>query len=223
MIPAWIQANLPSWGWQVFSLKAIVIILYRRLAFGAWQQKLLNFTVFLCICGFIATTLMLSLMCLPYSRRFQVQPLPDNNCTASSHFFIVLSCFNAVTDALLLAIPVPLLWTLRIPLHKRVVVFVLLSSGIFVMAACITRVSLTVVPNITVRIIARWGARELSIAMVAVNSASLRPSECSISAATPTDAIQCSANPSGSPSPLLCPRTTYHVIVPHTHSPLRIG
>src|SRR6478735_1838854 len=34
-----------------------------------------------------------------------------------------------------------------------------------------------VVPNITVRIIARWGARELSIALVAVNSASLRPSK----------------------------------------------
>ncbi|KAK3214345.1 hypothetical protein GRF29_28g2819413, partial [Pseudopithomyces chartarum] len=159
----------------VFSLKAIVIILYRRLAFGAWQNTLLNFTVFLCICGFIATTLMLSLMCLPFSRRFKVQPLPDNNCTASSHFFIALSCFNAVTDAFLLTIPVPLLWTLRIPLRKRIMVFVLLSSGIFVMAACITRVALTVVPNITVRIIARWGARELSIALIAVNSSSLRP------------------------------------------------
>ncbi|KAJ4355857.1 uncharacterized protein N0V89_003878 [Didymosphaeria variabile] len=162
---------------MVFSLKAIVIILYQRLAFGSWQKKLLKFTIVLCICGFIATTLMLSLMCLPYSRRFQVQPLPDNKCTASSTFFIVLSCLNATTDLLLLAIPVPLLWTLKIPLHKRIVVFVLLSSGIFVMAACITRVSLTVVPNITVRIIARWGARELSTAMVAVNSASLRPSK----------------------------------------------
>ncbi|KAF2448236.1 hypothetical protein P171DRAFT_517818 [Karstenula rhodostoma CBS 690.94] len=160
---------------MVFSLKAMVIILYQRLAFGSWQEKLLKFTSILCICGFVATTLMLSLMCLPYSRRFRIQPLPGNECTTSSSFFVVLSCFDATTDALLLAIPVPLLWTLRIPLHRRIIVFALLSSGIFVMAACITRVSLTVVPNVTVRIIARWGARELSIAMVAVNSASLRP------------------------------------------------
>ncbi|KAH7112079.1 hypothetical protein B0J11DRAFT_598025, partial [Dendryphion nanum] len=160
---------------MVFSLKAIVIIFYRRLAFGSWQNKLLNFTIVLCLVGFLSTTLMLSLLCLPFHRRFQVVPLPDNNCTASSNFFVLLSCFNATTDAFLLAIPVPLLWTLRIPVCKRLGVFLLLSSGIFVMAACITRVSLTVVPNITVRIIARWGARELSIAMVAVNTASLRP------------------------------------------------
>jgi len=162
---------------MVFSLKAIVIILYRRLACGAWQKKILIFTTFLCIAGWIATNLMLSLMCLPYSQRFKVQPLPDNRCTASSSFFIVLSCFNVTTDMLLLAIPIPILWTLRIPLHRRVGIFILLASGMFVMAACIIRVSLTVVPNITVRIIARWGARELSIAMVAVNTAALRPSK----------------------------------------------
>lgn len=162
---------------MVFSLKAVVIILYRRLAFGIWQKKLLDFTVALCIIGFLSTTLMLSLMCLPFERRFQVRPLPNNTCTASSTFFIVLSCFNAATDALLLTIPLPILWTLRISLHRRIGVFLLLASGIFVMAACITRVASTVVPNVTIRIIARWGARELAIALVAVNSASLRPSK----------------------------------------------
>lgn len=42
--------------------------------------------------------------------------------------------------------------------------------------ASITRVSLTVVPNIFVLNIARWGVREFCIAIVAVNSAALRPS-----------------------------------------------
>lgn len=162
---------------MVFSLKAVVIILYRRLAFGTWQKKLLNLTVAICITGYLSTTLMLSLMCLPFERRFRVRPLPANKCTASSTFFIALSCFNAFTDALLLTVPLPMLWTLRIPLYRRIGVFLLLSSGIFVMAACIIRVSLTVVPNITIRIIARWGARELAIALVAVNTASLRPSK----------------------------------------------
>lgn len=161
----------------IFSLKAIVIILYHRIAGEPWQRRLLHFTIFICIAGWTATNLMLSLMCLPYSRRWVVQPLPEEDCTASPNFFVVLSCFNAVSDLLLLTIPVPILWTLQIPLHRRVGVFVLLASGIFVLAACITRVSLTVVPNITVSIIARWGAREISIALVAVNSAALRPSK----------------------------------------------
>jgi hypothetical protein len=162
---------------MIFSLKAIVIILYRRLALWAWQKHLLNFTIFLCVAGFVSTTSLISFMCLPYNRRWVVVPLPPEECTASPSFFIAVSCFNATTDALLLAIPIPILWTLRIPLYRRLGVFVLLSSGIFVMTACIIRVSLTVVPNVTVRIIARWGARELAIALVAVNTASLRPSK----------------------------------------------
>lgn len=44
-------------------------------------------------------------------------------------------------------------------------------------AISIIRVSLTVVPNIFVLNIARWGVREFCIAIIAVNSASLRPSE----------------------------------------------
>ncbi|KAG9199004.1 hypothetical protein G6514_009189 [Epicoccum nigrum] len=76
---------------------------------------------------------------------------------------------------LLLSVPVSLLWNLNKPLRTRIAVFVLLASGLFVLAACITRVSLTVVPDIFVLNIARWGVREFCIAIVAVNSASLRP------------------------------------------------
>lgn len=129
---------------MVFSLKAVVIILYQRLAFGSWQKKLLKATIVLCICGFVTATMMLSLMCLPYSRRFRVRPLPEDKCTASASLYIVMACFNATTTAMLLAIPLPLLWTLRSPSHIRTLIFILLSSGIFVQAACITRVSLTV-------------------------------------------------------------------------------
>jgi hypothetical protein len=100
----------------MFSLKAVVIILYRRLAFGTWQKKLLNLTIAICIVGFISTTLMRSLMCLPFEQRLLVRPLPASVCTALSTFFIVLGCFNPFTDALLLTVPLPMLWTLRMPL-----------------------------------------------------------------------------------------------------------
>lgn len=45
------------------------------------------------------------------------------------------------------------------------------------MSYSVIRVSLTVVPNIFVLNIARWGVREFCIAIIAVNSASLRPSK----------------------------------------------
>jgi len=53
------------------------------------------------------------------------------------------------------------------------------------MAACIARVSLTVVPDTNVLIIARWGVRELAVGVVAVNTAMLRPSKQTTDAYSP--------------------------------------
>ena len=39
----------------------------------------------------------------------------------------------------------------------------------------ITRISLTIIPNISLLVIVRWAIREFAVAIVAVNSASLRP------------------------------------------------
>ncbi|EUC43976.1 hypothetical protein COCMIDRAFT_99370 [Bipolaris oryzae ATCC 44560] len=159
----------------IFSLKGIVVILYRRIFLELWQIYMLRFTIILCLSGFTATTLALSLSCLPYHQRWQLVPHPPLVCTASPKILILASCLNATTDVFLLSIPVPLLWQLNKPLSIRFGVFVLLASGLFVLAACVTRVSLTVVPNIFVLNIARWGIREFCIAIVAVNSACLQP------------------------------------------------
>ncbi|KAJ4334117.1 hypothetical protein N0V95_009248 [Ascochyta clinopodiicola] len=108
-----------------------------------------------------------------------------------SKLFLGTCCVNAITDIFLLSVPISLLWNLNKPLRTRFAVFILLASGLFVLAAWYTnphltalhhlttssiiRVSLTVVPNIFVLNIARWGVREFCIAIVAVNTASLRP------------------------------------------------
>ncbi|EMD64596.1 hypothetical protein COCSADRAFT_88406 [Bipolaris sorokiniana ND90Pr] len=159
----------------IFSLKGVVVMLYRRIFLELWQIYMLRFTIFLCLSGFTATTLAFSLSCLPYYQRWQLVPRPPLVCTASPKILILASCLNATTDVFLLSIPVPLLWQLNKPLYIRFGIFALLASGLFVLAACITRVSLTVVPNMFVLNIARWGIREFCIAIVAVNSACLQP------------------------------------------------
>ncbi|KAF2711881.1 hypothetical protein K504DRAFT_374326, partial [Pleomassaria siparia CBS 279.74] len=215
---------------MVFSLKGTVISFYERLAFCNWQNLLLKWTKVYCVLGFIAITCVLSFSCWPYSRNWAVRPYPGLECTAKPQFFIVLSCLNASGDALLLCIPIPLFWRLRLPLLKKIGMVILLSSGIFVMAACIIRVSLTVVPDVSLRIIARWGVRELSIGILAVNTAALRPSKpffvlgylsilfplepspdfrlflhfipiAILYTSTNPLLLQCSTNPSGNPTP----------------------
>ncbi|KAF2993034.1 hypothetical protein E8E13_000226 [Curvularia kusanoi] len=159
----------------IFALKGMVLIFYERIFHEPWQRKVLWLTTVLCASGFSGLTLALSLRCLPYHKRWQVSPPPPISCTASPNILITTSCVNAVTDIFLLSVPVSLLWNLNKPLRTRIAVFILLASGLFVLAACIIRVSLTVVPHIFVLNIARWGVREFAVGIVAVNSASLRP------------------------------------------------
>nr|WGG62600.1 SorE [Stagonospora sp.] len=58
---------------------------------------------------------------------------------------------------------------------RRIGVLILLSSGIFVLGACILRVALTAVTGTSVLVIARWGIREIFVAIIAVNAAAIRP------------------------------------------------
>ncbi|KAF5845467.1 hypothetical protein GGP41_003118 [Bipolaris sorokiniana] len=173
----------------IFSLKGVVVMLYRRIFLELWQIYMLRFTIFLCLSGFTATTLAFSLSCLPYYQRWQLVPRPPLVCTASPKILILASCLNATTDVFYtssasLAVEQAFVHVcgfvavcMRIDpyMPSRFGIFALLASGLFVLAACITRVSLTVVPNMFVLNIARWGIREFCIAIVAVNSACLQP------------------------------------------------
>lgn len=75
----------------------------------------------------------------------------------------------------LLAIPIPMLWKLKLPIQRKIVIALILSSGAFVITAAIIRVvySLNAVPSASN--INRWGVRETIIGIVAVNIPILRP------------------------------------------------
>lgn len=84
----------------VFSLKGIVIMLYRKLLVERWQRIVLYITTCICVAGFTGITLAISLICLPLHKRWQVYPPPPPTCTASSSVLISLACINAFTDVL---------------------------------------------------------------------------------------------------------------------------
>jgi hypothetical protein len=64
----------------------------------------------------------------------------------------------------------PLLWTLRVPLRQKLVIGLLLSSGVFVISAAIIRVVSTLVANPSALTINRWGVRETIVGIIAVNA-----------------------------------------------------
>lgn len=76
---------------------------------------------------------------------------------------------------MIFCIPLPLLWTLQVPLKKKIVIGILLSSGAFVIAAAIIRVVLTTSDNPSALSINGWGVRETIVGILTVNIPVLRP------------------------------------------------
>lgn len=76
---------------------------------------------------------------------------------------------------MIFCIPLPLLWTLQVPLKKKIVIGILLSSGAFVIAAAIIRVVLTTSANPSAISINSWGVRETIVGILTVNIPILRP------------------------------------------------
>jgi hypothetical protein len=82
---------------------------------------------------------------------------------------------NVVTDTMILAIPIPMLWKLQVRFSKKLVIGVLLCSGLFVIAAAIIRAVLTLGSTPSGLNINRWGVRETIVGLITVNAPILRP------------------------------------------------
>lgn len=82
---------------------------------------------------------------------------------------------NVLTDAMLLSLPIPMLWALQVPLSKKIAVGALLSSGLFVIAAAVIRAVLTLGATPSGLNINRWGVRETIVGILTVNMPILAP------------------------------------------------
>lgn len=110
-----------------------------------------------------------------YQENWQVRPLPSRACTFKPQNFYVGAVLNVITDAILLSLPVPMLWGLKVRLSKKIAVGALLSSGLFVIAAAIIRAVLTLGSAPSGLNINRWGVRETIVGILTVNMPILAP------------------------------------------------
>lgn len=128
---------------------------------GLWQQKVVKVMGIACILAYIALVLELFGHCTPIQRNWQIRPYAGNHCTLTVTNYIMTASLNVLyvptyypfpslladsfhrTDIGILSIPIPLLWKVRLPLSRKIVIVLLLSSGIFVITAALLRCILT--------------------------------------------------------------------------------
>jgi phosphatidylglycerophosphate synthase len=106
---------------------------------------------------------------------WQIRPLPPRTCTFKPQNFYVGAILNVVTDVIMLAIPLPMLWGLQLKFSKKLAIGLFICSGTFVIAAAIVRAALTLGNTPSGLNINRWGVRETIVGIITVNLPILRP------------------------------------------------
>ena len=87
-----------------------MLFFYRRLTLGTDFNHRIKILAVACAVTYITVVLTISLSCHPFRKNWQALPFPGKQCTVRAQNMIVSTILNVLTDAGMLAIPVPLLW-----------------------------------------------------------------------------------------------------------------
>ncbi|EEU39499.1 uncharacterized protein NECHADRAFT_25451, partial [Fusarium vanettenii 77-13-4] len=165
-------------GWSTYTfllwvLKAAMCSFYLRLTEGLDNYRARIFIGFgLIFVTWVTVLLSILLGCQPFHKNWQIYPDPGNYCqpAISNIDIFVTVVLNAATDLYLLSIPVPMLWSARLPMPKKLGLIFLFSGGIFVTAAGILRCVLIVTNPLTgAQQAGSWAVRETFVAVVTTN------------------------------------------------------
>ncbi|RGP71165.1 integral membrane pth11 [Fusarium sporotrichioides] len=169
---------LAGWNFYVtliFCLKGVMLCLYSRMTLGLWQRKFVIWTQVGTVIAYLSVIAAIWGHCTPVHKNWQVYPNPGDSCTLAVANYLTLVVFNVVTDVFIVSIPVPLLWAVKLSIKRKMLIGVLLCSGIFIIVATILRCvfSLRDIQGINTSTI--WAIRETFVAIIAVNAAAIKP------------------------------------------------
>ncbi|OHF02510.1 hypothetical protein CORC01_02205 [Colletotrichum orchidophilum] len=157
----------------IYVLKACVLILYTRLTLNLAAQRLVRWLAMYVAVGWTATQITMFTACRPFSGYWAMPP-PDPQCTTYQHYAILQGWFNISSDTLMLMIPLPLVFRMKVPRKQKVVLLFVFSLGVCVIvAALLTKIfnlSDPYSPNYML-----WYIREASVAVYVSNLPLLWP------------------------------------------------
>lgn len=98
-----------------------------------------------------------------------------DECTLTVLNYIFVASANVFTDAGILAIPIPLIYSLRISPSRKIMISLLLCSGVFVMTAALLRCILSLSNKGNINNSTSWGVRETFVSVLATSAPMIRP------------------------------------------------
>ncbi|KZL88001.1 cation diffusion facilitator 1 protein [Colletotrichum incanum] len=161
---------------MLWSMKGGVLLFYKRLTFDLWRNaRYLTYLTLFTVLSYLAVVGTISFGCLPYHHNWGVRPLPSDRCLYKTQNLLVATFFNILTDVAILSLPILPLGKIRAPVYKRILIILLVCSGIYFITASIMRVVVTLRSERSTLVVNLWGTRELGVCLIATNAPSLRP------------------------------------------------
>ncbi|CAI4212820.1 unnamed protein product [Parascedosporium putredinis] len=165
------KAKSTNGGWVMYVsvlwlIKASLCAFYIRLTNGLPEYRnRLRIGIGILIFTYILLILLISLGCMPVKKNWQIHPDPGT----MSHLKIFITLvLNILTDIYLIMIPIPLLWSARLPTMKKIGLCILFSGAIFVMTAGLLRCVLILKNPVSgPRQGSAWAIRESFVAITA--------------------------------------------------------
>lgn len=167
---AWLAGFTTIW-----LLKGSMLAAYTHLGFDGWQKKLLIANIWFCLLSYVGIILAVGLNCYPVQLYWQVSPIPPMRCTTVLIRQLPIGIGNLISDVCLLALAIPLIIKVQLPLRKKIILAGLLSGGVFVIIITILRLTFVLQKNKNVNMAAIWSFREMLVAIFVVNTPPLRP------------------------------------------------
>ncbi|KAH6893351.1 hypothetical protein B0T10DRAFT_482075 [Thelonectria olida] len=182
-------------GWCVYitllwTLKAAMCTFYLRLTEGLDNYRPRIFAGFILIfTTWVVVLLSILLGCRPLSNNWQINPNPGSKlCNTNWHETLLIDpvdkcqpaisrinlfvtvVLNGVSDMYLLSIPLPMVFSVRLPVAKKLGLIALFSGGVFITSAGILRCVLILMDPVQgAEHAGYWAVRETFVAVVTTN------------------------------------------------------
>ncbi|KAI4730051.1 hypothetical protein E4T49_02017 [Aureobasidium sp. EXF-10728] len=120
----------------VWCEKLCLLLLYRRLTVGRWERIAITALFFyVCLSWVIMEILYFGVWCRPFKMYWAVPS--TTQCTAATNHLITNAVFNISSDAMILAVALPMFIKTRLPLRKKIAIVGIFSLGTFVIICAI--------------------------------------------------------------------------------------
>ncbi|KNG49332.1 sedlin protein [Stemphylium lycopersici] len=160
----------------IWSLKTTVLCFYHRLTTRLREHRLVNGLAIAVAVTYVAVILELTLHCMPIQRNWQIKPYAGDQCTLYYANYLTVTTLNVLTDiGILCFIPVPIIWKVQIPAKQKILVSLLLCSGLFIITAAIIRCVLSIQNIRSIDTSGVWAIRETFVTIIAINAPCIKP------------------------------------------------